>query len=212
MTDGLAITRRERHKQEKLTRIQDSAWRLFTEQGFEATTIRQIADQADVATGTVFSYAADKADLLLMVFHHAIARTRTHAFTPELFDHPLDQALFLVFQPFFELYRNHRGLASDFIRIVLFHQGPWRDREWQQVQEFLQQLGDHLQERQRRGELRTGVDMHAAAFSIFALYQATLVGWLTGGAPYEAAQQRFREVVELYQYALLNPPFTSRPG
>ena len=45
-----------------------SVHRLFIELGYEATTLRQVAEAADVGFGTVFAYAADKAGLLAMVF------------------------------------------------------------------------------------------------------------------------------------------------
>jgi AcrR family transcriptional regulator len=59
--------RRERNKEEKQTRIFDAAERLFDELGFANVTTQRIADEADVAAGTVFRYAATKAELLLMV-------------------------------------------------------------------------------------------------------------------------------------------------
>ncbi|GIT81450.1 hypothetical protein LLS1_31190 [Leifsonia sp. LS1] len=59
--------RRERNKEEKQARIFDAAERLFDELGFAGVTTQRIADEADVAAGTVFRYAATKAELLLMV-------------------------------------------------------------------------------------------------------------------------------------------------
>ncbi|MFK3672125.1 TetR/AcrR family transcriptional regulator [Leifsonia aquatica] len=59
--------RRERNKEEKQTRIFDAAERLFDELGFVNVTTQRIADEADVAAGTVFRYAATKAELLMMV-------------------------------------------------------------------------------------------------------------------------------------------------
>lgn len=59
--------RRERNKEEKQTRIFDAAERLFDELGFANVTTQRIADEADVAAGTVFRYAATKAELLMMV-------------------------------------------------------------------------------------------------------------------------------------------------
>ncbi len=59
--------RRERNKEEKQTRIFDAAERLFDELGFAGVTTQRIADEADVAAGTVFRYASTKAELLMMV-------------------------------------------------------------------------------------------------------------------------------------------------
>lgn len=59
--------RRERGKQLKRQRIFAAARDLFDEFGYARVTTQQVADRADVAAGTVFRYAATKAELLLMV-------------------------------------------------------------------------------------------------------------------------------------------------
>ena len=52
---AIRIGRRERNKRDKLARIKHSARKLFARQGVDATTIRQIADAADIGRGTMFS-------------------------------------------------------------------------------------------------------------------------------------------------------------
>jgi AcrR family transcriptional regulator len=44
--------------------IQDVALELFAEQGFESTTVEQIADRADVSVATFFRYFKTKADVV----------------------------------------------------------------------------------------------------------------------------------------------------
>lgn len=59
--------RRERNKQQKLDRITGAARELFLEHGVDDVTTQQIADRADIGTGTLFLYAKNKAELLLLV-------------------------------------------------------------------------------------------------------------------------------------------------
>jgi AcrR family transcriptional regulator len=59
--------RRERNKQDKLDRIMSAATALFAEHGVGEVTTQQIADRADIGTGTLFLYAKTKGELLLMV-------------------------------------------------------------------------------------------------------------------------------------------------
>ncbi|MDF3150231.1 TetR/AcrR family transcriptional regulator, partial [Streptomyces sp. T21Q-yed] len=61
------VGRRERNKQEKLDRIVAAASELFAEHGVDEVTTQQIADQADIGTGTLFLYAKTKGELLLLV-------------------------------------------------------------------------------------------------------------------------------------------------
>lgn len=61
------IGRRERNKQEKLERITSAASKLFAKHGVDEVTTQQIADAADIGTGTLFLYAKNKGELLLLV-------------------------------------------------------------------------------------------------------------------------------------------------
>src|SRR5262245_4759931 len=74
------LGRRERNKRDKMVRIEQAARRLFSRQGFEATTIRQIAAAADIGLGTFFSYAANKSDLLVLIFQDEVGRAVERAF------------------------------------------------------------------------------------------------------------------------------------
>ena len=61
------VGRRERNKQVKLERIVAAAGALFAERGVDDVTTQEIADAADIGTGTLFLYAKTKGELLLLV-------------------------------------------------------------------------------------------------------------------------------------------------
>lgn len=56
---------RERKKARTRTEIREHALRLFLEHGYEATTVQQIADAAEVSLSTLFRYFPTKARLVL---------------------------------------------------------------------------------------------------------------------------------------------------
>ncbi len=65
VTVAIAEGRRERRKRELRTRIYETARQLFLSQGFEATTVVQIADAADIAQATFFNHFASKQAVLV---------------------------------------------------------------------------------------------------------------------------------------------------
>ena len=65
---------RERSKTRRRTAIQHAAMRLFAERGYDATTIADIAEAAEVAPRTVSLYFATKLDIAMSTSNDMAAR------------------------------------------------------------------------------------------------------------------------------------------
>jgi AcrR family transcriptional regulator len=65
--------RQERRKAATRQRIVDAASQLFWTKGYEATSIHDIADAADVAVGTLYLHFSGKADVALVQFQQWMA-------------------------------------------------------------------------------------------------------------------------------------------
>ena len=63
----LPLGRRERRKLEVRTRVYAAAQTLFSKQGFEATTVDEIAEMADVAPATFFNHFQSKQAILALM-------------------------------------------------------------------------------------------------------------------------------------------------
>jgi AcrR family transcriptional regulator len=66
-------SRRERLKREREERILDAAATVFTRKGYHQATIREIAELADVADGTIYDYYANKRDLQVAMTQYVVA-------------------------------------------------------------------------------------------------------------------------------------------
>ena len=113
-------TRRERNKQQKLDRITAAAGELFAEHGVDDVTTQQIADKADIGTGTLFLYAKTKGELLLLVqnahYAEALKRGRADAETiPDVLD-----AVMAILQPIVECNRVQVENGRTYLKEMVF--------------------------------------------------------------------------------------------
>lgn len=114
------VGRRERNKQAKLDRITAAARELFAEHGIDDVTTQQIADRADIGTGTLFLYAKSKGELLLLVqnsaYADALARGTAEAAGITV---PLD-AVMAVVRPVVECNRTQIDNGRTYLREMVF--------------------------------------------------------------------------------------------
>jgi AcrR family transcriptional regulator len=114
------VGRRERNKQQKLDRITAAASELLAEHGIEDVTTQQIADRADIGTGTLFLYAKTKGELLLLVqnahYAEALQQGRADAATiPGTLD-----AVLAVVRPIVECNRVQVDNGRTYLREMVF--------------------------------------------------------------------------------------------
>ncbi|MEJ3750666.1 TetR/AcrR family transcriptional regulator [Actinomycetes bacterium KLBMP 9797] len=114
------VGRRERNKQEKLDRITAAAGELFAERGVDEVTTQQIADKADIGTGTLFLYAKNKGELLLLVqnstYADALIRGKAAAETiPDVLD-----AVLALIRPVVECNRKQIDNGRTYLREMVF--------------------------------------------------------------------------------------------
>jgi len=114
------VGRRERNKQAKLERIMAAASDLFAERGVDEVTTQEIADKADIGTGTLFLYAKTKGELLLMVqnaqYGAALERGRAAAESvPDVLD-----AVLSIVQPIVQCNRSRIENGRTYLREVAF--------------------------------------------------------------------------------------------
>lgn len=177
---------RARQKADKRERLRAAAWELFTTQGFDDTTTREVAERAGVAAGTLFLYASDKADLLFLVFEHRLAETVDDAFRA-LPRGSLKHQLLFLFGRVFEMYEKSPDLARKFVKELPGANGPNAERVNGMTFVFLQRLAAVVEEAAKRGELREDVPALLAARTIFAIYYMGLLSWLFGFDSLDAA-------------------------
>ncbi|MFK7926610.1 MAG: TetR/AcrR family transcriptional regulator [Myxococcota bacterium] len=173
---------RERKKREKLDRIKASAWSLFQELGYEATTTRAICQAAGIGTGTLFSYVEDKSELLVMCFGDQVMPLLDAAIaqTP---DGCVERQLASVHHPLLSFYARDLQLGRSILRNILFVQG--RGRTHLAGLNFQLQLhtANLLEAARERGEISAHAPIPMLAALVFGAYFSTLIAMLDNHIP-----------------------------
>jgi AcrR family transcriptional regulator len=174
--------RRERRKEATLQRIEEAGWRLFTTQGYEATSTREIAREADIAAGTLFNYFPEKRNLLIHLMQQRLDRAMVKAFDA-ISPSTLDRELIEVFEALTECYAEERRLSRVFVKELLFTDGEKRAESAAWTFGLVRRIAKLVERARFRGELDPSVDSMQAAQQLFSAHYFGLVTWLGGTIP-----------------------------
>ncbi|MBS0411467.1 MAG: TetR/AcrR family transcriptional regulator [Proteobacteria bacterium] len=188
------VSRRERNKQEKRARIVEAARQLFQEKGFAQTTTLEIAEAADIGTGTLFLYARSKEDLLILVFKDEMLETAMTAFARLRAEDPLLDQLVQVFDAMASHHERDRDLAKILLREIMFPANGDRLTDIAELMDAIfAGLAALLTTAQAAGILRAKFDPRLVAENLFSNYFMDMLEWLRGLWTKEAFRDRLRQ-------------------
>jgi AcrR family transcriptional regulator len=171
------LSRRERRKQETRQRLMGAAFRLFCERGYDATTVEDITEAADVAKGTFFNYFATKEAILpalaewrLRQLEDALAPDQGAPASPVA---RIKLALRLVAQD---------PLADPVLMRRLFAARRHRP-DVHPVHALTHVLAEQVRQAQAAGEIRAGLEPAYLGGVIRALFFQQLITWHRGHRP-----------------------------
>jgi AcrR family transcriptional regulator len=166
------MTRRALAKQQTRERLLDAARRLFTERGYEAATVRDIAAAADLSTGAVFASFSDKAELfneVLIADYRALAERMVGIKVDGL---PAREALLRLLDLAYQHHFDHLGLVQAALSFSWQHGVGLEARNRQGAQPILTLLAAVMSEGVEKGELAGGLDVKLATEMLWDSYLA----------------------------------------
>ncbi len=170
----LELSRRERKKEETRDRIFKAACKLFRDKGFEATTIDDIAEKADVAKGTFFNYFPRKEAVLGYLSEMWIEEAEERASTILTSTGPALAGIRDMFIDFAGFYEEDPQLAQHLVAESArrFHDDC--DEICKRWDDLGVRVMRHLQ---ASGEVRRDVSPDRAHEILGAVYHDTLLRW-----------------------------------
>jgi len=167
--------RRERRRREIRDRLYDTAIELFLEQGYERTSMDEIADRADVARTTVFNHYPRKFEFLNEWGARRRAKVAAELTRSHLNDKPIDVVLASYMRLLARLNVEHRAETKELMPASLafsLSRSPMASI-----------FADYIQRAQDRGEVRGEVDPHQAGEMLASTYFATIIRWADEDPP-----------------------------
>ena len=165
--------RRERKKRETRQRILDRAVALFAAQGYDATTMDEIAASADFARATVFNFFPRKSDLVLAWFEDRRAelasRIALGAADATQTSTQLAFALRAIAQMFEQDPRTGRAMARAWLQAGGALLAPESDTS--------RMFADTIRAGQERGDVDPRIDADRAGLVLFDAYLGVLYRW-----------------------------------
>jgi AcrR family transcriptional regulator len=198
--------RRERNKQEKRARIVGAARELFGTKGFAETTTQEIAEKADIGTGTLFLYAKSKEDLLVMVFKDEMLETFLAAFKKVPAGAPFADQLMHVFGMMIAYHAKDVELSRALLKEITVLRTPERRQDLRTLMRAIYGgIADLVAAHQKTGNFRAGANPLLAAENLFAVYYLSLLGWLGGQIPKQKFIRELRAKLDITIEGLAAP-------
>src|SRR5262245_20675283 len=186
----LELGRRERKKEETRQRIVAAAIELFQRNGYEATTVDEISERADVAKGTFFNYYPRKEAILDDVHEQQIAAVEVAVNRALSNGGSWGEMMREVSRRTCEIYARDPDVSRVSILNILKNppgSSPDAERTHQRVQGVVRRF---IERGIAMGALRADIDVERTTYVMRGVFFFALLVWLgSSEAPYDLGDE-----------------------
>lgn len=191
---------REQKKLDTRQAIMQAAVKLFSEKGFEKTSIEELARAAGIGKGTIYSYFQTKTDIL-----HAFCEDEMVGLHQELTDNadkeiPLLQQMVRIYMSEFRHVIENREFGRLFMQETVFPREVDIKRHLENEDNYFKLLFPLLEKARDRGELRKDIELLYITGHFYGLYLLLVSAWYTGRVGTDEAEialeTLFRQAME----------------
>jgi AcrR family transcriptional regulator len=180
---------RETKKRETRQAIMQAAMTLFSEKGFEKTSIEELAKAAGIGKGTIYGYFQTKSDIL-----HAFCEDELECLHQELTSSadreiPILQQMVNIYMSEFRHITENREFARLFMQQTAFPRDVDLEKHLANEDNYFKLLFPLLEKAQERGELRKDLELLYITGHFYGLYLLLVSAWFSGRVPTEEAEQ-----------------------
>jgi len=178
----------KKHPKEK---IKEAAIKLFSQKGYSATTMRQIAQKAGLAPGSLYNHLKRKSDLLVDIHRDFIDEVIEKTKFSEEDREPCEEKLKEIFKTFMKAIFGNKLSFKVLLEQETFLPPVARKEVNKNTRLLKEGIKRIIEEGIKRGEIRA-VDSKMATFCVFALCNYSL-RWVNPKGPYS-----YKELGEIF--------------
>jgi len=163
---------------DKRRQILDAAVRVFARQGFHATRVSDIADEAGVAYGLVYHYFSSKEEVLNELFGERWSLLLAAIEEADKADAGPREKLGAVATFIFDSYRHDPELMKVIIVEVTRAANSFGQTHLAEIRRAYESIAKIVADGQEAGEFRADVEPLFASMSFYGAIEQLLSGWI----------------------------------
>jgi len=192
-----APTRRALAKQQTRAKVLAAARRLFSEQGYEGATIRDIAAAAGMSTGAVFANFSDKSDLFREIMITDMAALADSMREASLRGANAEDSLLKIFMAGYTFYKTQLRLARAAFSVGWSPEDGPSLRRAPPVHLLNELMAEALNKGVATGEIHEGADLELRAHMLFETYLSNYPQAIFESWSLEALEARSRDQIRI---------------
>lgn len=171
---------REQKKQKTKEAILDAALQLFSKKGYDNTSIDELAREAGIGKGTVYSYFQTKSEIFLAFCEEQLEFVYQELAEKSDPEAPLIDQLLTLFMGEFQFVSRNKEFGRILMRETVFPKELTVERSGELDNKYIDLLVPMFKQAQKKGELRTDIELILVTGHFYALYIMTVSGWYMG--------------------------------
>jgi len=168
---------RETKKKKTRQAIMDAAIRLFSEKGFEKTSVDELAKEAGVGKSTIYGYFHTKNEIFLAFCEDQVDFVFTDLAQKRDPDASLQEQLLTLFMGQFRYVTKNFNFGRILAREMVFPKELTIEKSNDLSERYLSALGEILTKAILRGELRDDLELLYISGHFYAFYLLVLSAW-----------------------------------
>jgi len=168
---------REQKKKKTKAAILQSAMQLFSRQGYENTSIDQMAKAAGIGKGTIYSYFQSKSEIFLAFCEEQLTFVNKELAVRSGRETTLVEQLLTLFMGEFRFISRNKEFGRIMMRETVFPKELTVERSHELDNKYIDLMVPMFKKAQQRGELRTDLELILVVGHFYALYIMTISAW-----------------------------------